>query len=109
MLSNSDESIDLPSIDFLDDCPINNGENLDESSLQKNAKLLQSTLSDFGIKGEILKIRPGPVVTLYEMEPSPGTKTSRVVGLADDIARSMSALSVRVSHWMQSLPRQVGQ
>src|SRR5262249_15164073 len=50
-----------------------------------------------GVKGEIVKVRPGPVVTLYELEPAPGTKTSRVVGLADDIARSMSALAVRVA------------
>jgi S-DNA-T family DNA segregation ATPase FtsK/SpoIIIE len=54
-------------------------------------------LNDFGVKGEIMKVRPGPVVTRYELEPAPGTKTSRVVGLADDIARSMSAISVRVA------------
>ena len=52
---------------------------------------------DFGVKGAIIKVRPGPVVTLYELEPAPGTKTSRVVGLSDDIARSMSALSVRIA------------
>jgi S-DNA-T family DNA segregation ATPase FtsK/SpoIIIE len=68
-----------------------------EESLEKNARLLESVLDDFGVKGEIVKVRPGPVVTLYELEPAPGTKTSRVVGLADDIARSMSALAVRVA------------
>ena len=66
-------------------------------ALEKNARLLESVLLDFGVKGEIVKVRPGPVVTRYELEPAPGTKTSRVVGLADDIARSMSAVSVRVA------------
>jgi S-DNA-T family DNA segregation ATPase FtsK/SpoIIIE len=70
---------------------------ISEESLEKNARLLESVLDDFGVKGEIVKVRPGPVVTLYELEPAPGTKTSRVVGLADDIARSMSALAVRVA------------
>src|SRR5262249_28394172 len=54
-------------------------------------------LEDFGVKGQIVKVRPGPVVTLYELEPAPGTKSSRVIGLADDIARSMSAVSARVA------------
>ena len=54
-------------------------------------------LEDFGIRGEIIHVRPGPVVTLYEFEPAPGVKSSRVIGLADDIARSMSALSARVA------------
>ena len=54
-------------------------------------------LDDFGVKGQIVKVRPGPVVTLYELEPAPGTKSSRVIGLADDIARSMSAVSARVA------------
>jgi S-DNA-T family DNA segregation ATPase FtsK/SpoIIIE len=69
----------------------------DEKALTQNARLLESVLEDFGVRGEIVKVRPGPVVTLYELEPAPGTKTSRVVGLADDIARSMSALSVRIA------------
>ena len=66
-------------------------------SLEENARFLSSVLEDFGVKGEIVKVRPGPVVTLYELEPAPGTKTSRVIGLSDDIARSMSAISVRVA------------
>ncbi|WP_455373668.1 DNA translocase FtsK [Limibacillus halophilus] len=70
---------------------------LSEDALEKNARLLEGVLQDFGVKGEIVKVRPGPVVTRYELEPAPGTKTSRVIGLADDIARSMSALSVRVA------------
>ncbi len=70
---------------------------IDEAALTQNARLLESVLDDFGVKGQIVKVRPGPVVTLYELEPAPGTKTSRVIGLADDIARSMSAVSVRVA------------
>ncbi|UUX52231.1 DNA translocase FtsK 4TM domain-containing protein [Nisaea acidiphila] len=66
-------------------------------ALQENARMLESVLGDFGVKGEIGKIRHGPVVTLYELEPAPGTKSSRVIGLSDDIARSMSAVSVRVA------------
>ncbi len=68
-----------------------------ENSLSQNARLLESVLEDFGVNGKITKVRPGPVVTLYELEPSPGTKSSRVIGLADDIARSMSAISARIS------------
>jgi S-DNA-T family DNA segregation ATPase FtsK/SpoIIIE len=70
---------------------------LNEEFLQQNAELLSGVLSDFGVKGDIVNIRPGPVVTLYELEPAPGTKSSRVIGLADDLARSMSALAVRVA------------
>jgi len=70
---------------------------IDESALAQNARLLEGVLDDYGVKGQIVKVRPGPVVTLYELEPAPGTKAARVVGLADDIARSMSALAVRVA------------
>ncbi|GGD41037.1 hypothetical protein GCM10011335_49750 [Aureimonas glaciei] len=65
--------------------------------LQENARLLEGVLDDFGVRGEIIEVRPGPVVTLYELEPAPGIKSSRVIGLADDIARSMSAISARVA------------
>jgi DNA segregation ATPase FtsK/SpoIIIE, S-DNA-T family len=65
--------------------------------LQENAVALEGVLSDFGVRGEIINARPGPVVTLYELEPAPGIKSSRVISLADDIARSMSALSARVA------------
>ncbi|MCU0987071.1 MAG: DNA translocase FtsK [Acetobacteraceae bacterium] len=68
-----------------------------EESLEANARLLEGVLADFGVQGKITAIRPGPVVTLYEVEPAPGTKSARVIGLADDIARSMSVLSVRVA------------
>jgi len=72
-------------------------ESVDAQSLQQNAELLQGVLVDFGVRGEIGKVRPGPVVTLYEFEPAPGVKSSRVIGLADDIARSMSATAARVA------------
>ena len=66
-------------------------------ALEQNARLLEGVLEDFGVRGEIIKVHPGPVVTLYELEPAPGIKSSRVIGLADDIARSMSAVSARVA------------
>lgn len=65
--------------------------------LEKSAQALHSVLEDFGIKGHITGVNPGPVVTLYELEPAAGLKSSRVIGLADDIARSMSAVSARVA------------
>ncbi|NQV78980.1 MAG: cell division protein FtsK, partial [Alphaproteobacteria bacterium] len=68
-----------------------------EDALEQNARMLEGVLEDFGIRGEITKVHPGPVVTLYELEPARGTKASRVIGLADDIARSMSAISARVA------------
>ncbi len=70
---------------------------LPDEALEENARMLESVLDDYGVKGEIVSVRPGPVVTMYELEPAPGLKASRVIGLADDIARSMSALSARVS------------
>jgi S-DNA-T family DNA segregation ATPase FtsK/SpoIIIE len=66
-------------------------------ALEQNARLLEGVLDDFGVRGEIINVRPGPVVTLYELEPAPGTKSSRVIGLAEDIARSMSAVAARVA------------
>ena len=88
----------LPPLDLLEAPPSQPTPlDADKSSLSQNAQILETVLEDFGIRGEIVRVRPGPVVTLYELEPSPGTKTSRVVGLADDIARSMSALSVRIA------------
>lgn len=69
----------------------------DDATLQANAETLEAVLNDYGVRGEIVSIKPGPVVTLYELEPAPGLKSSRVIGLADDIARSMSAVSARVA------------
>ena len=70
---------------------------LSDDALESNARMLESVLDDYGVKGEVVSVRPGPVVTMYELEPAPGLKASRVIGLSDDIARSMSALSARVS------------
>ena len=88
----------MPPLELLEN-PITQpgGDALNKDTLEQNARFLATVLQDFGIKGEIVKVRPGPVVTLYELEPAPGTKTSRVIGLSDDIARSMSAVSVRVA------------
>jgi S-DNA-T family DNA segregation ATPase FtsK/SpoIIIE len=88
----------LPPLDLLSlPSRITTETKIDESALEQNARLLETVLEDFGVKGQIVKVRPGPVVTLYELEPAPGTKASRVIGLADDIARSMSAVSARVA------------
>ncbi|MFF8801703.1 MULTISPECIES: DNA translocase FtsK [unclassified Methylobacterium] len=73
------------------------GSEVSAEALEQNATMLEATLQDFGVRGDILAVRPGPVVTLYELEPAPGTKSSRVIALADDIARSMSAVSARVA------------
>lgn len=75
----------------------NDRSQISEEALMENARMLEAVLDDYGVKGQITEVRPGPVVTLYELEPAPGLKASRVIGLSDDIARSMSALSARVS------------
>ena len=92
-----DEGFQLPPIEFLAEPPLTQDEELPVEVLQQNATLLEGVLEDFGVRGEIVQVRPGPVVTLYELEPAPGTKSSRVISLADDIARSMSAVSARVA------------
>ncbi|PBC05442.1 DNA translocase FtsK [Mesorhizobium sp. WSM3860] len=88
---------ELPSEDLLQMPPEGQGFYMSQERMEQNADLLESVLEDFGVKGEIIHVRPGPVVTLYEFEPAPGVKSSRVIGLADDIARSMSAISARVA------------
>jgi len=94
----ADGEYELPPLTLMDLPPKSQKDaDVTRDSLEKNARLLEGVLEDFGVRGEIVKVRPGPVVTRYELEPAPGTKTSRVVGLADDIARSMSAISVRVA------------
>jgi DNA segregation ATPase FtsK/SpoIIIE, S-DNA-T family len=87
----------LPSLELLVRPQATRTEAIDEEALEKNARLLETVLEDFGVRGQIVQVRPGPVVTLYELEPAPGIKASRIIGLADDIARSMSAISVRVA------------
>jgi len=87
----------LPSPDLLNPVPANQAQKIDKAALERNARLLESVLDDFHVKGNIVEVRPGPVVTMYELEPAPGIKASRVIALADDIARNMSALSARVA------------
>ena len=87
----------LPSLELLAAPKAIGRATLSADALQANATALEGVLADFGVRGEIINARPGPVVTLYELEPAPGIKSSRVIGLADDIARSMSALSARVA------------
>jgi len=87
----------FPSLDLLAEPRGNGLKAASPETLEQNARLLESVLDDFGVRGEIIHARPGPVVTLYELEPAPGIKSSRVIGLADDIARSMSAIACRVA------------
>ncbi|MEK9672124.1 MAG: DNA translocase FtsK 4TM domain-containing protein [Rhodospirillaceae bacterium] len=96
-LNLGDGTYATPTLDLLGGPDVIQVPSHDPDKLAQNAEYLASVLDDFGVKGEIVKVRPGPVVTLYELEPAPGTKTSRVVGLSDDIARSMSAISVRIA------------
>ena len=86
-----------PPVELLQEPSVQQTAILSQEALEQSAGLLESVLEDFGIRGEIIDVRPGPVVTLYEFEPAPGVKSSRVIGLSDDIARSMSALSARVA------------
>ncbi|MFZ1990095.1 MAG: DNA translocase FtsK 4TM domain-containing protein, partial [Alphaproteobacteria bacterium] len=97
-LNLGDEAFRLPELGLLaKPKPVDALADLTDEALEQNARLLEGVLQDFGIKGEIINVFPGPVVTLYELEPAPGIKSSRVIGLADDIARSMSAVSARVA------------
>ncbi|THD45952.1 MAG: DNA translocase FtsK, partial [Bradyrhizobium sp.] len=91
------DDYELPPLSMLADAKRQAPSKISEDALEQNARLLEGVLDDFGVKGEIINVRPGPVVTLYELEPAPGIKSSRVIGLADDIARSMSAVSARVA------------
>ncbi|MEH6749179.1 MAG: DNA translocase FtsK [Paracoccaceae bacterium] len=88
---------ELPPLALLSNPALIQRHHLSDEALEQNARMLESVLDDYGVKGDIVSVRPGPVVTMYELEPAPGLKASRVIGLADDIARSMSALSARVS------------
>lgn len=97
-LDRDDDGFGLPPVDLLKTPPATAAPPSDlQAMLQNNARQLEAILQDFGVKGSIVEIKPGPVVTLYGLEPAPGIKSSRVIGLADDIARSMSALSVRIA------------
>jgi S-DNA-T family DNA segregation ATPase FtsK/SpoIIIE len=93
----SSDKFELPSVNVLTAPRASDRQPLSKTELDTNSRALEGVLGDFGVRGEIVKANPGPVVTLYELEPAPGIKSSRVIGLADDIARSMSALSARVA------------
>src|SRR5690606_2254425 len=88
---------EFPTPEFLQLPPEGQGFYMSQERLEQNADLLETVLQDFGVRGEIINVNPGPVVTLYEFEPAPGVKSSRVIGLTEDIARSMSAISARVA------------
>jgi S-DNA-T family DNA segregation ATPase FtsK/SpoIIIE len=96
-LEDTKVAYDYPPLSLLEHPVAVDRQHLSDEALEENARMLESVLDDYGVKGEIVSVRPGPVVTMYELEPAPGLKASRVIGLADDIARSMSALSARVS------------
>ena len=87
----------LPTLDYLKAPPPAAANPIDKAALERNARLLETVLDDFHVKGAITEVRPGPVVTMYELEPAAGIKASRVIQLADDIARNMSAISARVA------------
>lgn len=91
------DNAQLPSLSLLAPAPPASKVTIDKAGLERNARLLESVLDDFHVKGQIVEVRPGPVVTMYELEPASGIKASRVIQLADDIARNMSALSARVA------------
>ena len=92
------DDFELPDLELLSEPKkIAKGADLSADQLEENARALEGVLEDFGVKGQIVSVKPGPVVTLYELEPAPGIKSSRVISLADDIARSMSAISARVA------------
>ena len=93
----SSDKFELPPVSVLSLPKASDRQPLNKAELDTNSRALEGVLGDFGVRGEIVKAHPGPVVTLYELEPAPGIKSSRVIGLADDIARSMSALSARVA------------
>jgi len=88
----------LPSLNLLAQPPrVQDTQALSDEALEENARMLEAVLADFGVKGRIVAVRPGPVVTLYEFEPAAGVKSSRVISLADDVARSMSAVAARIA------------
>ncbi len=87
----------FPSVALLNAAPARASTGPSADSLEANARLLETVLSDYGVQGSIVEIRPGPVVTLYELEPAPGIRSARVIGLADDVARSLSVTAVRIA------------
>ena len=94
---NDIEKYKPPLVDILSKPNHNNEHSISKEELNRNAEALQSVLSDFKIEGEIINVSPGPVVTMYELQPAPGVKASKIISLSDDIARNMSAMSARVA------------
>ncbi|MGH7051863.1 MAG: DNA translocase FtsK 4TM domain-containing protein, partial [Acetobacteraceae bacterium] len=92
-----DDGFRFPPLSLLKAAPARAMTGPSPESLQANARLLESVLADYGVQGAIVEIRPGPVVTLYELEPAPGIRSARVIGLADDVARSLSVTAVRIA------------
>ena len=88
----------LPALELLaEPVAIKDTQRLTDEALEENARMLEAVLADFGVRGRITAVRPGPVVTLYEFEPAAGVKSSRVISLSDDVARSMSAVAARIA------------
>jgi S-DNA-T family DNA segregation ATPase FtsK/SpoIIIE len=92
-----DNGWNFPPLELLQMAPVRHSVGPSADALESNARLLETVLQDYGVQGKIVEIRPGPVVTLYELEPAPGIRSSRVIGLADDIARSLSVVAVRIA------------
>ena len=86
-----------PDINFLSKPELNKQSSINQEELNSNAEKLKNVLTDFKIEGEIIKVSPGPIVTMYELQPAPGIKASKIISLSDDIARNMSAMSARVA------------
>jgi S-DNA-T family DNA segregation ATPase FtsK/SpoIIIE len=91
-----DGQFELPSLDLLDDPPVNGSKKIQRESLEMNARRLEKKLADFGVQGEVVEILPGPVITMYEFKPAPGIKISKVASLADDLALTLRASSIRI-------------
>ena len=87
----------FPSLELLKPATTRTTNGPSSEALEANARLLETVLADYGVQGSIVEIRPGPVVTLYELEPAPGIRSARVIGLADDIARTLSVTAVRIA------------
>jgi S-DNA-T family DNA segregation ATPase FtsK/SpoIIIE len=97
-LNLADSEYELPPLGLLaEPVRLSDGATLSDDALEENARMLEAVLADFGVRGRIVAVRPGPVVTLYEFEPAAGVKSSRVITLADDVARSMSAVAARIA------------
>jgi len=93
---NGDENYMVPTLDILDDIPPPTDHEKSREDILARSKTLEKKLADFGIEGRVVQVLPGPVITLYEFEPAPGIKVSRIVSLTDDLALAMRAPSVRI-------------